>query len=182
MPIYLRSLPGSKQGGDIVGPYEESKIQKLREYASGLSERNKNTVEIHWICGRRRPMYLAIYKEGRQLYPSTTQEEKQLQNVSSCISRPGASGKSLERSPRELSPKVFSKARKLPSRFACPARIVSTPPLQDFTLPSPVTDVGGERVLGNPILPPLGLPGRFSPISPLYWTNRQDFVPESENR
>lgn len=177
MPIYLRSTPGSKKGGDVTGPYEESKIQRLREYAQGLSDRNKNTVEAYWVCGRRRPMLLAMYQEGRQKYPRNAQEERQLQGVATCLARPGAESKSLERSPRAVTTQMFSKARKLPQRFACPVRIVSSQPLQDFTLPHPVMDVGGEQILGDQFLPPPIPPGRFSPVMPEYWSNRSNFEP-----
>jgi hypothetical protein len=155
MPIYLRNTPGTKRGGDLAGPYEESRLKTLRTYAQGLSERTGGTIEAYWLCGRRRPMLLFIYRDGKQAYPRTKQEERQLEGVTSCLSRPGANAKSQERTPRKINPNIFSSARKLPGRFACPARIVTSEPLQDFSMPRPVQPLKAEQTLSQ-ILPPIG--------------------------
>lgn len=173
MPLYLRINPGSQRSGDVLGPYEESRFQRAREYAKNLSQSQQKTVEVFWLCGRRRPMLLAIYVSGAQKYPRNEREEQQLTNVSSCMARPGAPAHSLARTPRKIGPHTFSHHRKLPGRFACPARIVSAPPLQDFQLPQPVADVGAQgqtlRGFGEglpPLGPPIGYPATFSPYSP----------------
>ncbi len=168
MPIYLRSLPGTRKGGDLAGPYQETRLKELREYARNLSASTQSTVEAFWVCGRRRPMLLAMYQKGDQKYPRTKQEERQLENVSACIEKPVAHSLSSERSPREITSQFLSKARKLPGRFACPARIVSATPLQDLSMPRPVRPIDGEEVLGNPVLPPLGPMYGSDPTVPQY--------------
>lgn len=167
MPIYVRVLPGSKRGGDISGPYDETKLSQLREQARGQSGGGK-TIDIYWICGRRKPMLCAIYQNGQQKYPRNKQEEKSLANVTSCMARPSAATKSSERTPRQITSAMLSKARKLPNRFSCPARIVATQQLQELSLgeeelamPQPVDNVGGMRVIEGPFAPPLApYPGR----------------------
>lgn len=170
MPIYLRNMPGAKRGGDLAGPYEEGKLEQLRTYAQNLSQSTGKNVDAFWVCGRRRPMLLFSFRNGKQSYPRTKQEERQLQNVASCLGRPGAATKSSERTPQRVTTSMFSSARKLPGRFACPARIVSSEPLQDFSMPRPVQHVGGEQRLDADLLPPIPLPygpgaatGPFSP-------------------
>lgn len=173
MPIYMRSSPGEKKGGDITGPYEEAKLNELRQYASPASV--GKTIDIYWVCGRRRPMLCAIYQNGAQKYPRNKHEEKSLANVTSCMVQPGATTKSSERSPRQVTPQLLSKARKLPNRFTCPSKIVTSQPLQGlpmessgFAMPSPVDDVGGRQVIEGGFYPPLApLPGR-TPTTPGY--------------
>jgi len=169
MPIYLRTTPGTRRGGDLAGPYEEKRLKELRQYAQNLSQQTGQTVEAYWICGRRRPMLLLLYKNGAQKYPRTAQEERQLEGVTACLSRPGATAKSLERSPKEITSSLLSKARKLPGRFACPARIVSSEPLQDFSMPRPVEPTNGEQRLDDQMLPPIGPPEGSAPNLPGYW-------------
>lgn len=167
MPIYVRTLPGTKRGGDISGPYAETQLRQLRDQAQTLSAGGK-TVDIYWICGRRRPMLCAIYQNGQQKYPRNKQEERSLENVTSCMARPSAPIKSSERTPREVTSAMLSKARKLPHRFTCPARIISTQQLQGLPMeevplemPRPVDDVGGEQVIEGMFSPPLApYPGK----------------------
>ncbi len=163
MTIYIRSTPGARQGGDLVGPYEETRLKELRQYAQNLSAATGGQVEAYWVCGRRRPMLLAMYRKGSQMYPRTRQEERQLENVSSCITRPGAVAKSQERSPREITAKFLSKARKLPGRFACPAKIVTSQPLQEFAMPRAVQPTDGEQVLSQIEQPAMQQPITFGP-------------------
>lgn len=169
MPIYLRNTPGTKRGGDIAGPYEESKLKQLRPYAQNLSERTGSNVDAYWICGRRRPMLLFSFRSGKQAYPRTKQEERQLENVSSCLARPGAEARSQERAPKKINSNIFGSARKLPGRFACPAKIVSTEPLQDFGMPRSVQPVEREQVFAGQMLPPIGPPTGPSLSGQCFW-------------
>lgn len=160
MPIYVRSYQTDQgyKNANVTGPYEEAKLGQIRQHVQNLSSRGTNTVEAFWVCGRRRPMLLFIYQSGEQKYPRNNQEERQLQNVTSCLARPGASSRSAERSPRSISPNLFSKARKLPGRFACPAKIVSAKhadPLQDLQLPAPVQTYSHEKQFSDQSFPPI---------------------------
>jgi hypothetical protein len=74
---------------------------------------------------------------------------------------------------------MFSSARKLPGRFVCPARIVSSEPLQDFSMPKPVQNVGGEQRLDADLLPPIPLSYGPGPASSPYSPQRLNFGPES---
>lgn len=159
MPVYLRTSQGKIREAKVVGPYEETRLKELRDYARKLSERSTSVVEAFWVCGRRRPMLLFMYQSGNKSYPRNAQEERQLENVMTCLARPGASAKSLERSPRKISTSAFSKARKLPGRFACPARIILNPPVQDFQnieYPHSVKTYPREHELSNQLVPPIG--------------------------
>lgn len=158
MPLYLRTSPGAKKGGDITGPYDEANLNQLRQHAQSAS--SQKSAEIFWVCGRRRPMLLASYQNGAQKYPRNKHEERQLENVTSCMFKPGATIKSSERSPREITSHMLSRFRKLPNRFTCPAKIVSSTQFQELQMPTPIHDVGGEQHM---------VEGAFGqPISPIY--------------
>lgn len=173
MPIYIRSRINS----NIAGPYEESKLVELRAYIQQLSQTQANIIEAYWVCGRRRPMLLAMYKNGQQVYPRNDREERQLSKVMTCLTNPGAEAKSQERAPRKISPGLFRNARKLPGRFACPAKIRESVPLQDFTLPRAEEPTRGEMVLGQ-MSPPIGLPS--GPMAParIFWSEPSPFDPK----
>jgi len=174
MPIYVRSRLNS----NVAGPYEESKLTELRSYIQNLSQTTQNTIEAFWICGRRRPMLLAMYKNGQQVYPRNDQEEQQLSKVMTCLTKPGAEAKSQERAPRKISSNIFRNARKLPGRFACPARIRDSIPLQDFSLPKAEKPTDGELMLGQ-ISPPIGLPSGPAIPASAFWTQPSPFAPRS---
>jgi len=184
MPLYIRVSSTEGRQKQIMGPYNDESISRAQEYAKVRSEREGVMIEAFWVIGRRRPMLLSVHKQGKQTYPKSPGGVRQLENVSTCMSRPSSTVKSSERAPREVSSRFLSGARKLPGRFACPARIVAAAQPPEFTgSPRSIEPVNGEQEVGGlgetpgtppfppPIEPPLTRENVLPPfvgMHPLY--------------
>jgi hypothetical protein len=151
----------------IMGPYNDASISRAQEYAQARSQREGTTIEAFWVCGRRRPMLLSVHKSGKMTYPKSSAGIRQLDNVSSCMSKPSSMVKSSERAPREVTSRFLSGARKLPGRFACPARIVSAENPPEFQGdPRAVKPVNGEQEVGDGLGSYVEAPPFPPPIEP----------------
>lgn len=167
MPLYMRVSSTEGRQKQVMGPYNDDSVDRAEEYAKTRSQREGVMIEAFWICGRRRPMLLMIFKQGKMVYPKSATGLRQLKNVASCMSRGSSTVKSSERAPREITSRLLSGARKLPGRFACPARILSAESPPEFTGdPQSVNPINGEQELGEGYESPPGSPPIPPPIEP----------------
>ena len=94
MPLYMRVSSTEGRQKQVMGPYNDDSVDRAEEYAKTRSQREGVMIEAFWICGRRRPMLLMIFKQGKMVYPKSATGLRQLKNVASCMSRGSSTVKS----------------------------------------------------------------------------------------
>jgi hypothetical protein len=121
MPLYVRALPEVPGEPPVFGPYLEENFANASSFAQISSARAKvrRRRELIWVCGKRQPVILEVYFEGKRVFPKGKggdHTSKRFKELLDCMGRSGSKCSVPEGS----SPKKLVAGRKRILRVACP--------------------------------------------------------------
>jgi len=143
MPLYVRSSagprtlhgidglasPSNPRDVEILGPYPEEKLLDILDSARMHSARHKTlkTREVIWVCGKRVPVVLRVYVDGKRVFPKGSRGDRlkpRFKALQECLTRSGSACSVPEDKPKE----ILIKGRKRVLDIDCPPYRPSTPP------------------------------------------------------
>jgi len=109
MPLYVRSSagprtlhgidglasPSNPRDVEILGPYPEEKLLDILDSARMHSARHKTlkTREVIWVCGKRVPVVLRVYVDGKRVFPKGSRGDRlkpRFKALQECLTRSGS--------------------------------------------------------------------------------------------
>ena len=129
MPLIVRASPAEPGKKDIFGPWPEDNIQKVLSFARISSKKSKvrKTREVVWVCGKRTPIVLRVYRDGVRIFPrgrAGERDRKAFKDALACLSRSGSvCQKGLA---KDFDPKKAVSGRRRKVAFPCPTSVTKS--------------------------------------------------------